>query len=85
MRTRVGQPGSESWAANNTEATWAVLDVLTAVTAPIIGARSVEQLDDNLGAAGWELDPAQLARLDETSAVPTPYPYDFIANAAKRR
>jgi aryl-alcohol dehydrogenase-like predicted oxidoreductase len=106
--TRVGQPGGESWAANNTEATWAALDALTAVaaevdrspaqvalrwllqrpavTAPIVGARSVAQLDDNLGAAdGWALSPEQMARLDEASAVPTPYPYDFIANAAKRR
>ena len=26
------------------------------VTAPIIGARNLEQLDDNLGATGWALD-----------------------------
>lgn len=47
------------------------------VTAPIIGARTVEQLDDNLGAVGWELTPGQAERLDEVSARPLPYPYDI--------
>ncbi|MEW6045075.1 MAG: aldo/keto reductase [Bacillota bacterium] len=55
------------------------------VTAPIIGARSLAQLEENLGASGWALDAAQLARLDEASAVPLPYPYDFIANASRER
>lgn len=48
------------------------------VTAPIIGARTVEQLTDNLGAVGWELTPHQTARLDEASARPLPYPYDVL-------
>ena len=48
------------------------------VTAPIVGARSPEQLDVNLGAVGWELTDEQLARLDEVSAKPLPYPYAFI-------
>ncbi len=30
------------------------------VTAPILGARKVEQLKDNLGATGWELDEKQV-------------------------
>ena len=34
-----------------------------AVTAPIIGARTVEQLDENLGAAAIELTDGQLERL----------------------
>jgi len=49
-----------------------------AVTAPIIGARRMEQLEDNLGAAGWELDEEQLARLDRASAIEDVYPYRFI-------
>ena len=46
------------------------------VTAPIIGARTVEQLDSNLGSAGWSLSDDQMKRLNEVSARPLPYPYD---------
>ena len=56
-----------------------------AVTAPIIGVRTMRHLEDNLGATGWALDEAQMARLDAASAHPLPYPYDFIANGARRR
>jgi aryl-alcohol dehydrogenase-like predicted oxidoreductase len=56
-----------------------------AVTAPIIGARTLEQLENNLGAAGWSLAPEQLARLDQVSALELDYPYDFIANARGNR
>jgi aryl-alcohol dehydrogenase-like predicted oxidoreductase len=48
------------------------------VTAPIIGARNMSQLESNLGAAGWELTPAQMERLTAVSEVEPPYPYDFI-------
>ncbi|MFZ4584408.1 MAG: aldo/keto reductase [Acidimicrobiia bacterium] len=48
------------------------------VTAPIIGARSVEQLDANLGAIGWTLDQEDDAALTWASAFPRGYPYDFI-------
>ena len=48
------------------------------VTAPIIGARRLDQLEDNLGAAGWELSPEQLARLSEASAIEDVYPYRMI-------
>jgi aryl-alcohol dehydrogenase-like predicted oxidoreductase len=41
----------------------------------IIGARNEEQLRQNLGATGWALTPAQIAKLDAASAVPLPYPY----------
>ena len=51
------------------------------VTSTILGTRTVEQLDDNLGAAQLELEPEQVARLDEVSdpGLP-PYPYGFIAD-----
>ncbi|MFI9585725.1 aldo/keto reductase [Streptomyces sp. NPDC052236] len=49
-----------------------------AVTAPIIGPRTAEQLTDNLGAVGWELTPEQTAKLEEASARPLPYPYDLL-------
>lgn len=41
----------------------------------IVGARNEEQLKQNLGAVGWELDAAQVAVLDKVSARPRPYPY----------
>jgi aryl-alcohol dehydrogenase-like predicted oxidoreductase len=47
------------------------------VTAPIVSARTPEQLDDNLGAAGWSLEPEQRAGLDKASAKPAPYPYSW--------
>lgn len=50
-----------------------------AVTAPIVGPRTAEQLTDNLGAVGWELTADQTAKLDAASARPLPYPYDMLA------
>jgi aryl-alcohol dehydrogenase-like predicted oxidoreductase len=41
----------------------------------VIGARNEQQLRDNLGAVGWELTEAQMARLDAASTLPKPYPY----------
>ncbi len=45
------------------------------VSSVIIGVRDEAQLRDNLGAVGWSLSAAQIARLDEVSAVMPPYPY----------
>jgi aryl-alcohol dehydrogenase-like predicted oxidoreductase len=47
------------------------------VTAPIFGARTLEQLEDNLGAADLELDAETLGGLDEVSRLELVYPYDF--------
>ena len=55
------------------------------VTAPILGVRTMAQLEDNLGASGWTLSSEQLARLNAASAQPVPYPHDFIADAQQRR
>jgi aryl-alcohol dehydrogenase-like predicted oxidoreductase len=41
----------------------------------IVGARNAEQLEQNLGALGWELTPEQISLLDSASATPLPYPY----------
>jgi aryl-alcohol dehydrogenase-like predicted oxidoreductase len=46
-----------------------------AVSTVIIGARTDEQLADNLGAAALELDDAERRRLDEVSAPRMIYPY----------
>jgi aryl-alcohol dehydrogenase-like predicted oxidoreductase len=45
------------------------------ISSVIIGARNAEQLKQNLGAEGWKLTPEQVAKLDEASALPLPYPY----------
>lgn len=48
------------------------------VTAPIIGARTPEQLENNLGALEVEFDAEHLARLDQASAVSLGFPHDFL-------
>ncbi|MFE9784761.1 aldo/keto reductase [Nocardia salmonicida] len=45
------------------------------VASVLIGARNEEQLRQNLGAIGWQLDPEHLAALDAASATTPPYPY----------
>lgn len=51
------------------------------VTSPIIGARNLEQLDDNLAVVGWQLDEEHWKALTWASAFPRGYPYDFIEYA----
>ncbi|MFD4195765.1 aldo/keto reductase [Amycolatopsis thermoflava] len=50
------------------------------VTAPIIGARTTAQLEDNLGALAVAFTPAQLVRLDEVSAIDPGYPHAMLAS-----
>ena len=45
------------------------------VSSVIIGARSEEQLRENLGAVGWTLSADQIARLDAASETQPSYPY----------
>jgi aryl-alcohol dehydrogenase-like predicted oxidoreductase len=45
-----------------------------AVTSVIIGAKTTEQLHDNIGAVDLELTTEQLATLDKVSALPPEYP-----------
>jgi aryl-alcohol dehydrogenase-like predicted oxidoreductase len=45
------------------------------VSTVIVGARNEEQLRQNIGAVGWELTAAQIAKLDAASEVPLAYPY----------
>ena len=49
------------------------------VTAPIIGARTMAQFEDNMGAVGWELTLEQMTRLNTASAKPLPYPYNYLS------
>jgi aryl-alcohol dehydrogenase-like predicted oxidoreductase len=56
------------------------------VAAPLLGARTVEQLSDNLKASELTLTPSQTRLLDEVSAPLTPdYPYRLIAEGAAER
>ena len=55
------------------------------VTAPILGARTMAHLEDNLGATGWSLTSEQVARLDQASAQPLPYPYESLAQQRASR
>lgn len=48
------------------------------VSSVIIGARTPEQLDDNLGAVDWELSSEELDRLDDVSAPDWGYPYRMM-------
>jgi len=56
-----------------------------AVTSLVIGARTDEQLADNLAAADLTLTEAERARLDEVSAPPLLYPYWHQAKTASDR
>ncbi|MFW5418522.1 aldo/keto reductase [Nocardiopsis sp. CNT-189] len=49
------------------------------VTAPIIGARTPAQLEENLGALEVDFTAAQLARLEEASAIEPGYPHALLA------
>lgn len=52
-----------------------------AVVAPIVGARTPEQLRDNLGALDVELSADALTRLDAVSAIELGFPHDFGGRA----
>jgi aryl-alcohol dehydrogenase-like predicted oxidoreductase len=54
------------------------------VTAPIIGARTLAHLQDNLGCVGWSLDAEQMAKLNAASDIPLPSPYNFIARYTRK-
>jgi aryl-alcohol dehydrogenase-like predicted oxidoreductase len=49
-----------------------------AVSSVIFGARTVAQLEENLGAAELDLSKEALAKLDGASALELGYPYNFI-------
>ncbi len=55
------------------------------VTAPIIGARTKEQLDQNLGSVGWELSEEEIEKLNRASNIPLLYPYSFVERYTRKR
>ncbi|MEM6337139.1 MAG: aldo/keto reductase, partial [Bacteroidota bacterium] len=54
------------------------------VSSVIIGARTMEQLDDNLGAADLSLTPEEMDALDTASRLPELYPYIMIETYGRR-
>jgi aryl-alcohol dehydrogenase-like predicted oxidoreductase len=57
-----------------------------AVMSIIIGAKTLEQLDDNLAAAGLTLSPEEMSKLDAVSELPSEYPgWMFTRQGGSRR
>jgi aryl-alcohol dehydrogenase-like predicted oxidoreductase len=54
------------------------------VTAPIIGPRTPEQLEDSLAAAGTPLADEHMARLTAVSDRPQPYPFGLLTRFSRR-
>lgn len=54
------------------------------VVAPILGARTLNQFEDNLAALEVSLNRTQLERLDAVSAVELGFPHAFLASAMVR-
>jgi aryl-alcohol dehydrogenase-like predicted oxidoreductase len=48
------------------------------VIVPLVGAKTREQLDDNLGCLEFELESAQIERLNEVSHIKLGFPHDFL-------
>ena len=55
------------------------------VTSIIVGAKTVEQLDDNLAAAAVKLTESEIATLDTVSALPAEYPGWMLARQSEGR
>ncbi len=55
------------------------------VSSVIFGARSPEQMDDNLKTADWEMTSEEVERLDGISKPPRLYPYWFLEAGRKAR
>jgi aryl-alcohol dehydrogenase-like predicted oxidoreductase len=54
-----------------------------AVVSPVLGVRTLAQLQDNLGSLEVELGEEQLARLDAVSRVPKVFPLDILKSPAE--
>ncbi len=54
------------------------------VIVPLVGARTREQLDDNLGCLEFTLSAAHKQRLDEASKIELGFPHDFLKQMVPR-
>ncbi len=55
------------------------------VTTTILGARTLDQLKENLGCIGWELSDEEMEKIHASSEIPLPYPYRFIERYTRKR
>ncbi|MDB5968671.1 MAG: aldo/keto reductase [Hydrocarboniphaga sp.] len=62
---------------------WTLLN--PAVASPILGARTLAQLQDNLGALEVTLAAEQITRLDAVSRIDLGFPHEFLASGAAMR
>ena len=62
---------------------WTLLN--PAVNAPIIGARTLSQLEDNLGALEVTFTNEQRAALEKASAIALGFPHDLLNRPRTRR
>jgi len=75
---------SESHDATHPQIALAWLLAQPAVASVIIGVRTMEQLEDNLGVTELTLSVEDLGRLNEASAIEPGYPYRFLKNYGQR-
>jgi aryl-alcohol dehydrogenase-like predicted oxidoreductase len=61
---------------------WTLLN--PAVTAPILGVRTIAQLEDNLGSLEVTFNEAQIERLNAVSAIELGFPHDFLRQPMAR-
>jgi aryl-alcohol dehydrogenase-like predicted oxidoreductase len=61
---------------------WTLLN--PAVTAPILGVRTIAQLEDNLGSLEVTFNEAQIERLYAVSAIELGFPHDFLRQPMAR-
>lgn len=59
---------------------WTLLN--PAVVSPLLGVRTLTQLQDNLGALDVTFNADQIARLDAVSRIEPGFPHDFLASGA---
>jgi diketogulonate reductase-like aldo/keto reductase len=52
---------------------------------PIVGARTVSQMEENLGCLDFELPDEEMIRLDEASAIELGFPHDFLRSESIRK
>ena len=57
---------------------WALAQQHRANVIPLVGSRTAEQLEVNLGAADVSLEPEELATLDAASRPQLPFPHEFV-------
>jgi aryl-alcohol dehydrogenase-like predicted oxidoreductase len=52
---------------------------------PIIGARTLSQVEDNLGCLDFEIPPELITRLNDTSRIDLGFPHEFLAQDSIRQ